>query len=154
MSGDPFAAMAAALTAAAPPPLSRAEATARRLGRAAELLRASGDQAGLEVAEAIDRWLVEGGDLAQLLGARARRGRRRDLPATDARMQARDDAIRSLAARACAGSAASARAHFLAAFLQTPSAKAIITRECGGAAYVPTSHRQLVRIIRAGPDMK
>lgn len=148
-TSDPFAAMVSTLAGAAAPPPSRAETTAARLGRAAELLRRSGDQAGLEVADAIDRWLVEGGDLRTHLGVKARPGRARDVPAIAAPLRQRDAAIRALAARVREGCSPGEKARFLATFFSTPSARAIVLREVEGEARVPTSARQLVRILRA-----
>jgi len=146
---DPFTAMAAALTAAAPPPLSRASATARRLGRAAELLRATGDPAGLEVAEAIDRWLVEGGDLRALLGVKGRQGHARDLPAVDGPLRRRDALLRKLAVLVREpGLSERALVARVVTILGEPRITRCI-RELSGCDTVPMSETRLRAILRA-----
>lgn len=148
-AGDPFAAMAAALTAAAPPPLSRAEATARRLGRAAELLRASGDQAAIEVAEGFDRWLTEGGDLRAHLGVKGRRGHARDLPAVDGPLRRRDALLRKLAVLVREpGLSERALVARVVTILGEPRITRCI-RELSGCDTVPMSGTRLRSILRA-----
>lgn len=145
--GDPFAQMAATLAGAAPPPPTPAEVTARRLGRAASILRKSGDPDALEVARGIEGWLARGGDLAKALGVKARRGRRRDLPAYDRRLRMRDVMLRELAdqLRKPGDSQRAHLARVVACLRESPAATVI--REVAGVD-VPTSPTRLRAIIR------
>jgi hypothetical protein len=146
--GDPFAQMAATL-AGTPPAPSPAEAAERRLSRAAAILRASRDADAVAVAVGLEAWLGSGGDLAARLGVKARRGRRRDLPAHDRRLRMRDELVRALADE-LREPGASERANLarLVTHLREPGVVKVF-REVTGADTVPTSQTRLRAILRA-----
>jgi hypothetical protein len=121
---------------------------AARLQRAARHLRAAADPELLQVADAFERFLDAGGDLQALLGLRARRGRAGDQPHVARRTRARDQALRDLAATVAPPDASvTEKARALADLLRSPVQVAIV-REASGVQRVPTSSRQLVRILR------
>ncbi len=147
---DPFAHIAATLRGTAlPAMLTKAEATAARLGRAAAVLRASGDPEVAAVAGAIEQWLATGGDLARLLGAKARRGKRDELPHNQRRRQAMADELRALVADEDGRVTDPRQAgKVLAALLRRWPVAGRVIRERTGVARVPTSEKSLISLIR------
>lgn len=145
-----FGQMAATLTGADSPALpTRAEAKAACFGRAAELLRASGEPVVQPVAQAFVTWLQDGGDLAKLLGAKVGRGRRNDVPHNRRRRQAMVAELRALVDDEH-GHIADARlaGRVLALVLAKSPAVVSRIRELSGVAYVPTSEKSLVSLLR------
>ena len=136
-------ALAASLLGTPPPMLATVATRAEELRQVAAILREQPCAAAQNVAEALERWLVDGGDLVKMLGLRPGRGRASDTPQRAARMSKRDAEIR--AAAAGLGTTANGQAETLAAKLQAGDPKLLVLHELG----IPTSTRQLVRILRA-----
>lgn len=145
-----FASMAAELTGTAPPALpTRAEALNAKLARGADAWRQTGDPALVAMADGLDRYRREGGDLAKLLGAKAGRGRRNEVPRNHLQRQALVDVLKFLVADDDGRIADPRKAGKAAAayFARSPSLVGVI-REVSGVDRVPTSEKTLVRIYR------
>jgi hypothetical protein len=147
---DPFGILTATLAGTAPPAMpTKAEATAARLSRAAAVLRNSGDPELAAVAGAFEQWLASGGDLARMLGAKARRGKRDELPHNQRRRQAMADELRALVADENGRVTDPRQAgKVLAALLRRMPVAARVIRERTGVDRVPTSEKSLVSLIR------
>jgi hypothetical protein len=145
--GDPFAAMAAQL-AGTPAPVAGIEAAADRLAAAAAWLREAPDPRLHDVADALDSWLDDGGDLTAALGVKPRRGRRHELPANRRKRQALAALLRGFVADENGrvedvNTAARALAFVLRELHGVPER----IRERTGAA-PPTSPRRLALLLR------
>lgn len=147
---DAFSRMTAALAGTAPPALAtRAEAAAARLGRLAELARTYGGPELAPLAEGIEHWLSSGGNLGALLGAKARRGRRNDLPAyAAAEGRKRDAVLQMVQVLELDGTNPNKAGKALAAVLADPVRGPLILRELAPGVAMPTSSSQLTRILR------
>jgi hypothetical protein len=127
-----------------PPTLATVATRAEELRQAAAILREQPCAAAQNVAGVLERWLVDGGDLVKMLGLRPGRGRASETPQRAARMSRRDTEIR--AAAAGLGSTVNEQAEILFAKLQArDDPQLLVLHELG----VPTSKRQLVRVLRA-----
>lgn len=123
------------ITPAARPVESDPCARVELILQAIELLQRYDLPGARHVAAGLAQWLAEGGDLAQLLGLRVRRGRRS--PATTLRARKRDDLLRQ-AAEACGATPAA-----LAREIQSDTELGQRLRELGA----PASPRHLARIL-------
>jgi hypothetical protein len=152
---DPFAHMALALAGTAPPVIaSPAEATAARLSRAAEVLRSAGEPELIELAEGIEQWLACGGNLAELLGVRPRRGGRNDLPANAAAEHTKRVALRNIVQTfGLVDVSPSMAAKWLALMLSRPVIGARLAGQFSPGVELPKSERQLRRLMK-GMDTK
>lgn len=145
-----FAQMANALHGIAPPAMpTEAEAIAARLSRAAAVLRDTGDPELAAVADAFEQWLASGGDLGRMLGARARRGKRNELPHNRRRRQAMAAELRPLVADED-GRIRDPRqaAKVLSALLVRMPVLVGIVKARTGVDRVPTSEKSLVSLFR------
>jgi hypothetical protein len=117
---------------------------AAELDESAEILLAHRSPVARRVGGIIKHCLAKGGDLNQALGVKVKRGGAHDVPATRRRLRERDDELRALAA-ALPGKP-TARANALIEKLQARDPQLLVLHQDFG---MPTSTRQLVRIIRA-----
>jgi hypothetical protein len=144
-----FASMAATLAGTAPTPAERA---ASRLSRGAAAWRQTGDPELREMAAGLEAFRDRGGDLRALLQLKARSGYSQDLPAVDRSYSTRNGAIRKLAADLGAEKPGETLiqerlAELILAELARPEVCRMI-RETAGAKPLPTSTRQIRRILR------
>jgi hypothetical protein len=153
MGVDAFAQMARTLTGV--PDRAAAASTvaegADRLRVAELILRQYGGDDALFVANAIETWLYEGGDLAELLGIKVARGRSRELPhqadakrRRDQRIGAEFDRLR----QSVPGLSNTEAVRLLALALRDPARLAVLREEIGGGAAFPTSEKSLRLILR------
>ncbi len=142
--------MAATLSGTAPPALlTKAEAAAARLSRAAAVLRATGDPELAQVAGAFEQWLATGGDLARLLGAKAARGKRNELPHNAAARAALRAGLRELQTTLELPADDRAAARGLSFVLRRQPVLQVILRAETGVDAVPTSPNGLFSVLRA-----
>lgn len=148
---DALAGIADTLRGTAPPAMpTKAEATAARLGRAAAVLRATGDAELADVAGAFEQWLACGGDLARMLGAKAARGKRNELPHNAAARAALRAGLRELQAKLELPADDRAAARGLSFVLRRQPVLQVILRAETGVDAVPTSRNGLFSVLRAG----
>lgn len=152
MRADAFTQMTRTLTGA---PARVAAATvaegADRLRVVAAILRAYGGPDALRVADAIETWLYEGGDLCELLGIKVARGHSHELPHRVAAKRRREQRIalevERLRQRVPGITDREAR-RLLALALRDPARIAVLREEVGEAATFPTSDKTLRLILR------
>ena len=140
-AANAMAAMAAWATGAALPVATTLAASAAELRTAIECLRVH--NTALHVADALEAYLLEGGDLVKRLGLRPGRGGSAQTPRRSGQLAIRDEGIRKLAASI--GGDVKTQATILAMLLQESTHPAVrVFRESGIA---PTSVRHIARII-------
>jgi hypothetical protein len=143
---DPFAGLAATL--AGEPPRFEVDPY-QRLAEVVAILRDADSEAASFWADALTQYADRGGDLTSMLGLKLRRGGSFDRPGRREKLKRRDGCIRQVAAQLPGGTAEKARA--LSAMLRSGDQRTAVFREEHPDA--PTSVAQLVRLIRATPEI-
>ena len=143
---DPIAAMAEWATRGAGPVRTTIEANVASVLESIEGLRRHNTPATNHVADKLEVCLQEGGDLTKLLGLRPGRGRSTQAPHRAAETAIVRSAIRMVAAALPVDLTQTMRATLVMKFmLESKDPAVAVFRE---EANVPTSVRQIIRVIR------
>ena len=146
---DPIAAMAEWATRGAGPVRTTIEANVASVLESIECLRRHNTPATNHVADKLEVCLQEGGDLTKLLGLRPGRGRSAQAPHRATETAIVRCAIRTLAASLSVDLTQTMRARLvLELMLESKDPAVAVFRE---KAKVPTSVRQIIRVIRDAP---
>ena len=152
MGADAFVQMACTLTGVPTRVgVPRVAECADRLRVAVLILRQYGGADALFVANAIETWLYEGGDLCELLGIKVARGRSRDLPHQADAKRKRDQRISIEFERlreSEPGITDTEAVRLLALALRDPAHLTVLREEIGGAVAFPTGKKALRLILR------
>ena len=116
---------------------------AEQLREVAAVLREHDSAAAQHVADAVDLWLREGGDLSRHLGIKPGRGKANELPHRRAALAARDAEIRTAAAPL--GRNDTERAECFVALQRARDKRVSVTHQA--LAPMPTSAGQVRRIL-------
>lgn len=142
---DAMGALAAWATGAGMPVPTTPAANAAELRKAIECLRVN--NTAPRVADALEAYLLDGGDLVKRLGLRPGRGGSAQTPRRSGQLAIRNEGIRKLAASI--GGDVKTQAAIVAMLLQESEHPAVrVYREAGIA---PTSARHIARIIVSAP---
>jgi hypothetical protein len=145
-TGNAIASIVGIVMGTQPAVVMNIEDRAEQLREVAAILRRHGGAASLHVADAIEHWLANGGDLNKLLGVKVRRGRACDVPSTRLLKQRRDDEIRKVAQTI--GGRQAAKIRELQDMLSRRDQRVLIIHE--GIKRVPGSAAQLALILKGG----